>query len=70
LSELGWVDAWRRFHPGETEWTWGSNHGNGFRVDHAFASPALADRLRGCRYSHAERQAKVSDHSMVLVEVG
>jgi exonuclease III len=70
LSELGWVDAWRKFHPGETEWTWYSNQGNGFRVDHAFASPALVKQVRECRYSHREREAKLSDHSMVLVEVG
>lgn len=70
LTELGWTDLWRRFHPGETEWTWYSNHGNGFRLDHAFASPVLAGRVRDCRYSHSERQAKVSDHSLVIVEAG
>ena len=68
LSDLGWIDLWRRHNPGRTEWTWYSTHGNGFRVDHAFASPSLATRVISCRYSHVEREAKISDHSLLLVE--
>jgi exodeoxyribonuclease-3 len=74
LSALGWTDAWRRHNPGGTEFTWyskvkGGVRGNGFRVDHAFATPSLLPRIASCRYSHAEREAKVSDHSMVIVEL-
>ena len=69
LSAMGWTDLWRLYHPGETEWTWRSNQGNGFRVDHAFASPALLPRVRSCRYSHAEREARISDHSIVIVDI-
>jgi len=69
LSAIGWCDLWRHHHPGSTEWTWYSNQGNGFRVDHAFGSPALVSRVVGCRYSHAERAAKVSPHSIVLIEI-
>ena len=57
-----------------TEYTWystlkGGVRGNGFRLDHAFATPRLAPRVKACRYSHVERDAGVSDHSMVLVEM-
>ena len=74
LSELGWVDLWRHHNPGITEWTWyskvkGGANRNGFRLDHAFASPALAPRVTSCRYSHTERNAGVSSHSLVIVEV-
>lgn len=69
LSQLGWIDLWRRHNPGRTEWTWYSTHRNGFRVDHAFASPALAARVIACRYSHVEREAKISDHSLLLLEL-
>jgi exonuclease III len=73
LSTLGWSDLWRRFHPGGVEGTWYSRRkggvpGNPFRVDHAFATPGLLPRINSCRYSHAEREAGVSDHSIVLVE--
>jgi exodeoxyribonuclease III len=74
LSSSGWTDAWRHNHPGTTEWTWyskfkGGARGNGFRIDHAFASPSLLPRVTSCWYSHTEREAKVSDHSLLVVEV-
>ena len=73
LSALGWTDLWRHHNPGDTEfsWYWKAHgvRGNGYRVDHAFASPALAARVRACRYSHTQRDAGISDHSLMLVEV-
>ena len=74
LSALGWEDMWRHHNPGITEWTWysklkGGARGNGFRLDHAFATPSLVPRVTSCRYSHVERGAGISDHSMVLVEI-
>ncbi|MBZ5620023.1 MAG: endonuclease/exonuclease/phosphatase family protein [Acidobacteriia bacterium] len=74
LSTLGWADMWRHRNPGMAEWTWfstlkGGARGNGFRVDHAFATPSLMPRITSCRYSHAEREARISDHSLMIVEV-
>jgi exodeoxyribonuclease III len=74
LSALGWADLWRDRNPGVTEWSWystlkGGVRGNGFRLDHAFATPGLLSRVEACRYSHREREAGVSDHSMMIVEV-
>lgn len=70
LSTLGWVDLWRDFHAGRpTEFTWYSTAGNGFRVDHAFASPALRPHVREARYSHAERLTSASDHSILTVDI-
>jgi exodeoxyribonuclease-3 len=74
LSELGWIDLWRRDHPESSEWTWyssfaGGTRRNGFRLDHAFATPSLASRVVHCRYSHVEREAGISGHSIVIVEV-
>jgi exodeoxyribonuclease III len=73
LAALGWIDVWRHFHGGATEYTWYSNPrrdaaANGYRIDHAFASPSLLPRITACRYSHAEREQKVSDHSSMIVE--
>jgi exodeoxyribonuclease-3 len=72
LARIGWIDAWRRFHgPARKEWSWAypRRPGYGYRLDHAFCSPPLADDLRGCRYSHEERKAGISDHSVLLVEL-
>jgi exodeoxyribonuclease-3 len=72
MRDLGYVDAWRATHGDAREFTWYSKHGgadlNGFRIDHAFASPGFEGRVRGCRYSHAEREARISDHSIVVLE--
>lgn len=74
LSVMGWTDLWRHYNPGVTEYTWysklkGGARRNGFRLDHAFATPALMPRTASCRYSHKERDAGVTAHSMVIVEV-
>ena len=74
LSGMGWSDLWRRQNSGPTEWTWysklkGGVRGNGFRLDHAFATPGLRPRIRSCHYSHTEREAGISDHSIVIVEI-
>jgi exodeoxyribonuclease III len=72
LDELGWVDAWRRFHgPSRKEWSWGSptRPAYGYRLDHVFCTPVLAERLEGCRYSHEERHRRLSDHSIMITDV-
>jgi exodeoxyribonuclease-3 len=74
LSEIGWTDVWRHYNPDCTEWTWysklkGGDRGNGFRLDHAFATPILVPRIKQCWYSHGEREEGASDHSMVIVEI-
>jgi exonuclease III len=74
LSTLGWTDMWRHHNPGITECIWYSKlksgvRGNGFRLDHAFATPSLVQRITSCRYSHVEREAGISDHSIVIVEL-
>jgi exodeoxyribonuclease-3 len=74
LSESGWTDAWRHFHGSARQFTWFSHRrggaaGNGFRLDHAFVSPSLLPRLVACDYSHAEREQKISDHSILLLEI-
>jgi exonuclease III len=74
LAELGWTDVWRHHQSSTTEWTWysklkGGARGNGFRLDHCFATPSLRPRVTSCRYSHVERDAGISDHSILIVEV-
>jgi exonuclease III len=73
LSACGWTDVWRH-HNNDTEWTWysklkGGARGNGFRLDYCFATPSLLPRVTSCRYSHADREAGISDHSIAIIEV-
>jgi exonuclease III len=72
LEALGWIDAWRRFHgPTKKEWSWVYPRWRayGYRLDHAFVTPALGERLAACRYSHEEREARISDHSILIVDL-
>jgi exodeoxyribonuclease III len=74
LAGGGLVDLWRREHGDRREHTWfsyarGGGPGRGFRIDHAFASAALAPWVRACGYDHAVRERRLSDHSALLVEL-
>jgi exonuclease III len=74
LSACDWTDAWRHHNSDRTEWTWysklkGSGRGNGFRLDHCFATPSLLPRVTSSRYSHVEREAGISDDSIAIIEV-
>ncbi|MGN6392594.1 MAG: exodeoxyribonuclease III [Gemmatimonadales bacterium] len=74
LTRTGLIDLWRRQHGDRTEHTWYSTPGGGrtprgFRIDHAFASPSLAERVTGCRYDHDVRRRRWSDHSLLVVDV-
>jgi exodeoxyribonuclease III len=69
MRELGFVDAWREMNGDRREYSWKSNRGAGFRIDHAFISPVMRSRLTGAHYSHSEREAKISDHSLLIVDL-
>ncbi len=69
----GFVEAWRLLHPRQRAFSWYSRRGgrdlNGFRIDHAFLSEQLRERLVSCEYSDIERCAGVSDHAALLLEL-
>ena len=70
ILATGFTDAWRHICGARREYTYTSREtGKAYRIDHALASPALLPRIRDCRYSHRERDAGVSDHSLLLVEI-
>jgi len=69
VAELGFCDLWRHRYPEGREFSWYSHRGNGFRIDHAFLSPSLAKRTGPVRYSHDERLAGLSDHSVLVLDL-
>ena len=70
MAEIGFYDLWRRRNPEVREHSWFSTRGNGFRIDHAFLSDALAVHTGTICYSHEERLAGISDHSPLILELG
>ena len=70
LLSVGWHDTWRERNPDAREFTWVSTRkSNGFRYDHALASSAVNELILDVRYDHAVRQEKVSDHSLLLIDL-
>ncbi len=69
LLTRGWVDAWRHMHPRTREFTWFSHRRRGFRLDHAFLSPACAPRLRAAWFDHTVRETGATDHSALIVDL-
>ena len=69
VEAIGFCDLWRRRYPEGREFSWYSTRGNGFRIDHAFLSPALAAQASAVHYSHEERLAGLSDHSPLILDL-
>jgi exonuclease III len=69
VDAIGFCDLWRRRYPEGREYSWYSTRGNGFRIDHAFVSPALFAKASAVRYSHDERLARLSDHSPLILDL-
>lgn len=69
LEGIGYVDAWRALNPTGREYTWFSSAGNGFRLDYAFLSPALAPTLLDARHIAWPRLLGITDHSALIVEL-
>lgn len=68
LAKSGVVDSWRNCNQGVKEFSWYSNHGNGFRIDHVFSSPEADTMIQRVYYDHAPRALKFTDHSALVVE--
>lgn len=65
---LGFRDVWRDRHPTSVERSWYSHVGTGFRIDAALVSDSLSDRVQTAAFSHVERERRMSDHSVLVVE--
>lgn len=68
LAEERLVDSWRVRNPDERQYTWMSNTGNGFRLDHVLCSPDADRAVRTVEYDHGVREVGATDHSAVIVE--
>jgi exonuclease III len=62
-------DAYRHLNPDGTDHSWASDRFGGQRLDHALISPA-AGTIRECRYDHAPRTRRLTDHAALLITVG
>lgn len=73
FGELGWVDVYRRLHPGTTgeAYTWWSNRGQawaknvGWRIDYQIATPKLAAKAKRAAVFKTRR---FSDHAPLTID--
>lgn len=63
LATLGYADAYRALDPAGADRSWYSHTGQGFRLDHAYVSPALRPALRAAEYLQTPRKQGLSDHA-------
>jgi exodeoxyribonuclease-3 len=77
MLELGFTDAFRSLHPGETGqftfWDYfrlAFEHNRGIRIDHFLLSPEVALRLTSCEIDKGPRgQQRPSDHTPIILEI-
>ena len=70
LLHAGWIDSWRSRHREAREFSWVSARtGNRFRYDQVMASPIFDTRIKNIGYDHAPRDAKLSDHSLMILDL-
>lgn len=70
LWTWGYRDLFRKENTGPSEFSWLTpDRQGGGRIDHAIASASLAAGESSVRYSHAERDLRISDHSVLLVDL-
>jgi exodeoxyribonuclease-3 len=75
VASLGLVDTFRKHHPEGQVFSWwdyrmlGFPKNDGLRIDHIFATPALAERSFAAGVDREERKGKsASDHAPVWVD--
>lgn len=69
LPGCGYQDLWRAANGADArEFTW-LGPVNPYRLDHAFGTTRVAERLSRCVYDHEVRTSGLSDHSLLSVEL-
>ncbi len=70
LEAIGYVDAFRIVYPDQEEYSWFSHQGNGYRYDHTWLHEDLKPLIKDCYYDQSLREAGVSDHAPMILELG
>ena len=68
LADTILLDAFRHLHPTQNVYSWYSNKGNGFRIDHALVSTDLKNNITSAQYDQSSRKT-MTDHASLIVEL-
>ena len=69
LLKAGWVDAWRSRNPEAREYSWFSNKGNGFRIDHALCTESMDRAISSVSYRQDTLSRGISDHACLVMDL-
>ncbi|MCG9780645.1 endonuclease/exonuclease/phosphatase family protein [Photobacterium damselae] len=69
IIEFGMTDCFEIMKINEQEHSWYSHEGEGQRLDHFFVDKRVEKSIRNCYYDHSPRINKLSDHSVMLLEL-
>ena len=69
MLKTGWVDAWRSRNPSAREFSWFSNKGNGFRIDHALCTDAMNHKVQNVSYLRESITGGLSDHACLTLDL-
>lgn len=75
--DAGWVDAWRKLHPGTQDYTWYGYRGRdtignkqGLRLDYFLCNKTAAHMVKNCEIDLCPRMAeKSTDHCGLVLEL-
>lgn len=68
IVDAGWTDVYRDRFPNDRAFTWYSTHGNGFRLDQAFATTSMNQRIRTIRHDWGHPD-QPSDHAAIILDL-
>jgi len=69
LLSIPLIDSWRSRNKDKKEFSWYSNSGAGFRIDHILSTPAMDQAIQSIGYDHNPRIKKATDHSLVFFSI-
>jgi exodeoxyribonuclease-3 len=69
LTDCDLRDVFRHLNPEACEYSWVGRTGDGYRYDHCFVSTDLLPLVRTCHYLHTPREARLSDHSALVMQL-
>lgn len=70
MVKAGLVDCYRSLVDGnDVSWRHSRGKRRGFRIDHVLAARGIMERVTRVEYDHVTREKKLSDHSMLFVDI-
>jgi len=69
LLTIPLIDSWRSRNKHTKEFSWYSNSGAGFRIDHILSTPTMDQAIQSIGYDHNPRTKKATDHSLIFFSI-